>query len=163
RDTATPQTDPACSTSPQKQEIASLLGATAPQPNSCAVPGAVSVPLSSPGSTGPVPVHFCAKLTEPGEYELINHLTLLDRPVDSMVTKPLSTPGTLDLTRFMPDGQVVEQQCHQDCDAFCAAVTTANDLQAQCRAKCREGVTFDLFKLVATRECQALAGEIEAD
>jgi RHS repeat-associated protein len=163
RDTATPQSDPTCSNSPQRQEIASVVGATAPQPNSCAAPGAVSVPVSPPASTGPLPVHFCAKLTEPGEYEVIKELTLVDGAVDSVVTNTLSAPGIFDVTTYRPDGEVVEQQCHQDCDQFCASVTTANDLKAQCQATCREGLTSELFKLVANQECRALEEEIRAD
>lgn len=161
REATTPQMDPLCTSGTEVLEIAKDLGDTAPSSSFCAA-GAThpAVTAASPNQTQ---VKFCAKLTDPGDYEVVKELTLIEGAVESVVTKVTTlAPEFVDVGTYRPDVTVIGNQCPgpKDCSKFCGSV--GGDFEQQCLQACTQPLNW-VGAEVARDSCKSLEQMIRAD
>lgn len=128
-----------------------------PTPASCSATDTTSTFAARPA------VRFCAKFTEPGEYEVVKELTFVDGAIDALFEDFVATPGFFDIDGYRPPGNDFDAQCGPDCEAFCREAT-ADDPAAfpQCIESCENPQEWAIPEAVE-ESCNGLEQLIETD
>lgn len=160
---STPQNDPNCS-GLTAGDLSSGIDQVIENPNppSCPVGG----PDYTRGYTVP-PIRFCARLTEPGEYEVQKTLEFVDGDIDASISDYQEKPGFFAIDGFVdtPDPASCGETCLQHCAAAIGVnpAATPNDPQlTQCVAQCQNPQGWVMDRVDANK-CDTLENTLARD
>jgi RHS repeat-associated protein len=163
---STPQNDPECScASPECTQTVNELKQTLgnPKPEACSL-----APVGSRAFAVPT-LRFCAKLTEPGEYEVTKILRLSEGELEHRIEETKQLAGIANSSTWVNSWTASHAPdpayCAGNCQEFCqkATVGDPNPLKAEeCIRRCQSPQDW-VIPRASGQECEGLLASINAD